>query len=308
QFPELQNYIGGEESNKFENGLGEMVVVEVQKTQGETAGLLCRVLDGNVKAAALLAEAIHQDVVIHDQAIEELTINVPTQDLGIWIDPIDSTNQYIKGETDVKPRGEIYPSGLKSAEVLIGVYDRHTGHPIIGVVNEPFHQQDPQTLRWKGRSHWGICYSGFTASSVKKPDSRAGLSVVMSRSDQENLKQSLAALCGDELYYASGAGYKILCVIAGHVDAYVFSSDTTFKWDSCAPHAIVRALGGGVVDLSQCLNMWKNGLRSDLPELTYNKPVEEIIGADKWANKGGLVAFLDSRRLEALMNAISKIL
>ncbi|KGL81949.1 Inositol polyphosphate 1-phosphatase, partial [Tinamus guttatus] len=55
EFPELRDHIGGEESNEFSNGLGETVVVQVCATQGDTAALLCRVLENNRAAAELLA-------------------------------------------------------------------------------------------------------------------------------------------------------------------------------------------------------------------------------------------------------------
>ncbi|XP_025912642.1 inositol polyphosphate 1-phosphatase, partial [Apteryx rowi] len=55
EFPELRDHICGEESNEFGNGLGETVAVRVCATQGDTAALLCRVLDRNREAAELLA-------------------------------------------------------------------------------------------------------------------------------------------------------------------------------------------------------------------------------------------------------------
>lgn len=41
------------------------------------------------------------------------------------------------------------------------------------------------------------------------------------------------------------AGYKNLCVVQGFVDIYIFLGQTTFKWDSCATHAGIRAMAGG---------------------------------------------------------------
>lgn len=34
-----------------------------------------------------------------------------------------------------------------------------------------------------------------------------------------------------------------MCVIDNHATAYVLSAASAFKWDTCAPHAILRALG-----------------------------------------------------------------
>nr|XP_033795474.1 inositol polyphosphate 1-phosphatase-like [Geotrypetes seraphini]XP_033795475.1 inositol polyphosphate 1-phosphatase-like [Geotrypetes seraphini] len=307
KFPELQNFIGGEESNKFENGLGETITMRVCPIQQETAALLCKILDQNQKAADLLAAAVHQDVVIQDQDLDKVSIVLPTDRLGIWIDPIDSTNQYIQGESNVTPSASgIYPSGLRSALVLVGVYDRLTGDPVLGVINEPFVQQDPQTKRWNSRYHWGISYHGTNICSLSRPNPGFGLSVVMSSSESTENQQALIPICGGHVYHAAGAGYKILCVILGLVDAYIFSGNTTFKWDTCGPHAILKALGGNIVDLTRIKAAWKNGTNKLLPELTYNEPIKEEVGAEKWANKGGVLAFMHSDYLETIITALTE--
>ncbi|EMP31015.1 Inositol polyphosphate 1-phosphatase [Chelonia mydas] len=117
EFPELHGHICGEESNKFENSLA----------------------------------AIHQEVALQDPALDTVGLAIPPERLAIWIDPIDSTNQYIRGQASVAPVGGICPSGLRSALVLIGAYDRSSGDPVLGVINEPFFREDPVTHRaWYG--------------------------------------------------------------------------------------------------------------------------------------------------------------
>ncbi|NXV71700.1 INPP phosphatase, partial [Atlantisia rogersi] len=71
--------------------------------------------------------------------------------------PADSTNEYIGGREDVAPIDGIAPAGLCSALVLIGAYDRHTGCPVLGVINEPFFRRDPLTRRYRHRGEfpWG---------------------------------------------------------------------------------------------------------------------------------------------------------
>lgn len=311
QFPEMVGFIHGEESNKFENGLGESVTVTVCVTEEETAALLATVLDGDRMAASLLSRAIHQDpVAVTDTDVESLSIPLSLTDLGIWIDPIDATSQYIEGREEVLVEGHLCPSGLQCALVLIGVYLRATGEPVMGVINQPFHHKD-LTGGWKGQHFWGVSYGSVKACSVGRPKDRAnesggrrGLSVVLSSSEKQAVKEALTPLCGlDGLMYASGAGYKILCVIQGLADIYVLSEGSTFKWDSCAPHALLQALGGGIKDLAKCLHSSSEEVGPH-EELTYHQPYTESHGADRWANQGGLVAYLDSKRLQRVIQEL----
>uniref|UniRef100_A0A8C8SQK1 Inositol polyphosphate 1-phosphatase n=1 Tax=Pelusios castaneus TaxID=367368 RepID=A0A8C8SQK1_9SAUR len=305
EFPDLHGHISGEESNKFENSLGETLVVQVCATQQDTAALLYKILDRNQPAAELLAAAIHQEVTLEDPALEALVLPIPAERVAIWIDPIDSTNQYIRGQANVVPIDGICPSGLCSALVLIGVYERSSGDPILGVINEPFFQEDPFTHRWLGRYHWGVSYQGTRLSSLSQPPLRPDPSVVLSSSEKPEIQRALRPLYGERLHFASGAGYKMLCVILGLADAYVLSEGSTFKWDSCAPHAILRALGGGMVNLGAALQAWRTGQRGHLPELTYNQPVGGAVGAERWANQGGLVAFAHREHLELVMATLA---
>ncbi|KAK3512638.1 hypothetical protein QTP70_018773 [Hemibagrus guttatus] len=309
QFPELNGFIYGEESNKFENGLGESVTVTVCAKQEDTTALLAKVLDGDGTAAALLAEAIHQKLQLRDELAEKLQLPLKPEDLAIWIDPIDGTSQYIQGKEREIADDEFCPSGLPCALVLIGVYLRATGGPVMGVINQPFARKD-STGKRQGRYFWGVSYEEINVCSFtpcqrpvgKNPDS---LSVVLSSSEKQEVKDALSPLCDGQLTYASGAGYKILCVIQGLVDMYVLSEGSTYKWDSCAPHAILRAFGGGICDLSQCLYAVRNGKKDFRAELTYNNPCAGCQGVEQWANQGGLVAYLDSAVLARVVEALA---
>ncbi|KAM4613571.1 inositol polyphosphate 1-phosphatase [Polymixia lowei] len=311
QFPEMTGFIHGEESNKFENGLGESVTVTVCATEKETAALLAAVLDGDYMAASLLAGAIHQDPATIDTSTEGLAIPLSPSELGIWIDPIDATSQYIEGREEVLEEGHLSPSGLHCALVLIGVYLRNTGEPVMGVINQPFNYKDPAGGGWRGKHFWGVSCGDIKACSISRPKDtadeskgRGRLSVVLSSSEKQVVKEALAPLCGpDKLMYASGAGYKILCVIQGLADVYVLSEGSTFKWDSCAPHALLQALGGGVVDLTKCLQS-SSGTKDHQAELTYHQPCTESQGADRWANQGGLLAYLDCTSLHTVIDGL----
>ena len=57
-FPQLQDNILGEESNKFTNKLGNSLTVEIKETTEGTKELLVKVLDNNETAAKLLADQV----------------------------------------------------------------------------------------------------------------------------------------------------------------------------------------------------------------------------------------------------------
>uniref|UniRef100_A0A8C8YUT8 inositol-1,4-bisphosphate 1-phosphatase n=1 Tax=Prolemur simus TaxID=1328070 RepID=A0A8C8YUT8_PROSS len=165
KFPGLEKNIFGEESNEFTNDLGEKITLRLCSTEEETVELLSKVLNGNKLASEALAKVVHQDVAFTDPTLDSIEIDIPQDILGIWVDPIDSTYQYIKGSADVKPNQGIFPYGLQCVTVLVGVYDRQTGVPLMGVINQPFVSQDQNTLRWKGQCYWGLSYMGTNIHS-----------------------------------------------------------------------------------------------------------------------------------------------
>ena len=121
------------------------------------------------------------------------------------------------------------------------------------------------------------------------------------------MKDALSSL--GRVQFASGAGYKILCVIEGHVDAYILTKGSTFKWDTCGPQAILRSLGGGIVDY----HVWKSS--SKVTEsgdflakagLKYHKPdsEEDVAEGQRWSNSGGIIAYRSVSLLEKVQNAL----
>ena len=83
------------------------------------------------------------------------------------------------------------------------------------------------------------------------------------------------------MFRFSGAGYKILCAARGWSDLYATSGGSTFKWDTCAGHAILLSLGGDLWDLKA------------KQRVEYHKPLAGKEGAQRHANGGGLLAFKD---------------
>lgn len=109
---------------------------------------------------------------------------------------------------------------------------------------------------------------------------------------------------GFVLIEAAGAGYKILMVAKGATDAYVLSKDTTFKWDTCAPHALLKALGGGIVEFKAALGGVVRELVYSVEERGDDEEVEEGGKLERCCNVGGIIAY----RTEAVLKRILEVL
>ena len=116
KFPGLSDSIFGEESNKFTNKLGESLIVAVQADENSTKVLLTKVLNDNEEAAKLLAKQVHAKISMDVNLTTELDRHddcFDKNDIGIWIDPIDATSQYIKGGDEDVADGFLPTKGLQ---------------------------------------------------------------------------------------------------------------------------------------------------------------------------------------------------
>ena len=150
--------------------------------------------------------------------------------------------------------------------------------------------------------------------------STPGISVILSRSEEEDIKTALRPITDGKVKYAGGAGYKMLCTIDYLVDAYILSKGSTFKWDTCAPHAILKSMNGGMANLAKALEIYREfvkkgsgdgsdsaGLDLREAELRYEKP--DANGSkeagQKWANAGGIVAYRSKDVLLQVLETLS---
>ncbi|XP_017084580.2 inositol polyphosphate 1-phosphatase [Drosophila eugracilis] len=249
-FPAMQDAILGEESPNFTNQLGESVTIAVGLSEEETAFCLQAVLSGHEGAASALAKEVHKDVSFNSEKLGEIP-QLPEEldygNLGIWIDPIDATAEYISGDTMFTDFPGITSTGLDCVTVLIGVYERDTGVPVIGVVAQPFGEKLEENV-YSSSMFWGVSLSTLQAHNcdfeARDENRRLG---IFSSSEQSDILQRFLDL-GYEFAFSAGAGHKALKVITHEVDVYLLSKGSTFKWDTCAPQAILRALGGDVLD------------------------------------------------------------
>lgn len=80
---------------------------------------------------------------VHD-SLEQIpsTYAIDISTIGVWIDPVDGTQQYVSGkEGSIDETTGITTDGLPTAMVLIGCYDVNTGKPLIGVINRAFNKK-----------------------------------------------------------------------------------------------------------------------------------------------------------------------
>lgn len=153
------------------------------------------------------------------------------------------------------------------------------------------------TFRWSGECFWGVHIPNLTLTSLPCSAFVRTNHVTLSSSEDEQIKNKLKA-AGFSLLQAAGAGYKTLMVARGVADAYILSKDTTFKWDTCAPHALLKALGGGIVE-------YKAALTGVIKELTYNVEDETVARKlERCCNVGGIIAYKNQVVLRAVLNAL----
>lgn len=101
------------------------------------------------------------------------------------------------------------------------------------------------------------------------------LAVVSSSEDEKYIK-ALRDL-GYTVVYSAGAGYKIMKVICGDADLFLLSKNTTFKWDTCGPHAILNAIDGGLFKIEDIIES------NNIIEVDYTDERDNV-------NEGGLLA------------------
>lgn len=144
--------------------------------------------------------------------------NVTESDIVIWVDPLDGTSEYTKGY-------------LEHVTVMIGlsVRDRAVG----GVIHQPYFNRNASNASEIGRTIWGLKGLGTDGLSPKVPN-EDGLIVTTTRSHSNELVlNALTALQPTEVKRVGGAGYKVLQLLEGDADAYVFASNGCKKWDTC---------------------------------------------------------------------------
>ena len=103
-----------------------------------------------------------------------------------------------------------------------------------------------------GRTVWGLKGLGIRGVDVGAGPHKKGLGLHIAASRgqySEYLDDVTGPLNMAHCLINGGCGHKILLVLEGKVDTYIFPSRRSYKWDTCAGDAIIVAAGGALTDI-----------------------------------------------------------
>jgi len=152
------------------------------------------------------------------------------EDLCVFIDPLDATKEFTEGN-------------LEAVMSLIGI--GYKGDAIAGVMYMPFVDDE----NGSARTIYGMIGLGAFGFKLNlRNDDQLVIATTRTHGSKE-VEMAIEALKPGKVIRVGGAGHKALLVLEGRVDAYVFPTPGTKKWDTCAPEAILRSVGGTLTDI-----------------------------------------------------------
>ncbi|CAF4714009.1 unnamed protein product, partial [Rotaria socialis] len=210
--------------------------------QEDILNLLKKLFDNkSTESIEKLAEIVSSstDLVLTEQckqSFEQIPhdISIDLSTIGIWIDPVDGTQQYING-TDgiIDSRTGIMQDGLPTALVLIGCFDRTDGHAIVGLV------------------YWGTALLNAkynNLDNVYKRNENNSQRVLLHGSIDLNTFTNI--LDDWRKIEVAACGNKLLSIGLKQANIYLATKSAAFNWDLCAAHAIIQSANGQILDLS----------------------------------------------------------
>ena len=186
------------------------------------------------------------DVVISEERADNL--ERLSRDRVWYIDPIDGTKDFIRGE-----------SGFA---IMIGLTE--AAAPVAGVLYQP--TEDRMFLAARGAGCW-LAQRGAPPRRLHCSDvtELSEIRLVASKSHRGRALDDVKSRLGisGELNIGS-VGLKIGIIATGERDLYVNPASRTKLWDSCAPQIVIEEAGGRLTDLHG------DPLRYDLED-THNR-------------------------------------
>ncbi|KRZ13467.1 Palmitoyltransferase ZDHHC3 [Trichinella zimbabwensis] len=162
------------------------------------------------------------------------SIKVLINDISVWIDPLDGTQELIEGM-------------VESVSVMICVAVK--GRPVFGVIHRPFTSETIWSI-----SNYGCfpdCSMGKNGMDMIDMESNIRKIALISRTHSGGSEKILEAALGNSwrIEKAGGSGYKGLRVLNGSAGLYLHTT-TMKKWDVCAVDAVIHSAGGRMTDLT----------------------------------------------------------
>ncbi|GIY59731.1 3'(2'),5'-bisphosphate nucleotidase 1 [Caerostris darwini] len=183
-----------------------------------------------------------EEVIVSLQNCETINADCPQdlatvkeEDVVIWVDPLDGTAEYTQGLLD-------------HVTVLIGL--AVNGKAVGGVIHQPYYNYlNEEDYTKLGRTMWGIVGGGIHGIDHKKPPENKRIITTTRSHSNPIINSTITSMKPDEVLKVGGAGHKVLLLIEGKAHAYVFPSKGCKKWDTCAPEALLHAVGGKLSDI-----------------------------------------------------------
>lgn len=161
----------------------------------------------------------------------------PTHNRTWFIDPIDGTNDFIKGNTEWC--------------IMIGLCVDERA--VFGIVSQP--EEDHIYFGGKGIKATKLTAQKEIVISVKKTEHLVDSINVQSRYHPDSKVSLMLDSIGSLKSYSYGSiGLKFAHISEGRADFYLNFSGRCKAWDLCAPQAILEASGGSVYYFDEGLN------------------------------------------------------
>jgi len=202
---------------------------------GEEGELKCEAADSRELSTSLCLESIlgSDDSVEKARASLENLAQLETSRIIVWVDPLDGTREFTEGRKD-------------AVTTLVGI--SVDGEAFAGVVVVPFENKFVWGI--KGVGAFGTVSPIYSASNHPLID-RCRLCT--SRSHMNDVLRARLKRIGfdreEDMIRVGGAGNKGVLLVTGEANVYSYPREGTKRWDICAVHAILEALGGSLTDM-----------------------------------------------------------
>jgi 3'(2'), 5'-bisphosphate nucleotidase len=193
------------------------------------------VTDADARANTLIVDALRaefpDDAIIAEESVGATAAHGPR----CWyVDPLDGTREFVDR------------NGMFAVQIGLALH----ADAVLGVVFAPVSGK-----LYSGIAGWGGTVEDAEGSRplhVAPAPARADeLRLVVSRSHRSPRTERVRQALGIARVIESGSvGLKCGLLAEGLADLYLHPSKRTYRWDSCAPEAILRAAGGSLTDLA----------------------------------------------------------